>query len=77
VTTLNDVAPFDWREFLQTRLNSTDVRAPLGGIERGGWKLTYQATPNAYLRDWESVRQARNWAIRLACDWVLMAASAM
>jgi predicted metalloprotease with PDZ domain len=24
VTTLNDVAPFDWRDFLQTRLNSTD-----------------------------------------------------
>ena len=58
VTTLNDVAPFDWRNFLETRLNSTDVHAPLGGIERGGWKLSYQATPNAYLRDWESIRQA-------------------
>jgi predicted metalloprotease with PDZ domain len=58
VTTLNDVAPFDWRNFLQTRLNSTEVHAPLGGIERGGWKLAYQTTPNAYLRDWESVRQA-------------------
>lgn len=23
-----------------------------------GWKLSYQAEPNAYLRDWESVRQA-------------------
>jgi predicted metalloprotease with PDZ domain len=57
VTTLNDVAPFDWRGFLQTRLNSTEAGAPLGGIERGGWKVAYQATPNAYLRDWESVRQ--------------------
>jgi len=43
---------------LQNRLNSTEPRAPLGGIERGGWRLAYQATPNAYLRDWESVRQA-------------------
>ena len=58
VTTLNEVAPFDWRAFLQERLNSTDVHAPLGGIERGGWKLAYQPTPNAYLRDWESVREA-------------------
>jgi predicted metalloprotease with PDZ domain len=58
LTTLNEVAPFDWRNFLQTRLNSTDAGAPLGGIERGGWKLAYQTVPNAYLRDWESVRQA-------------------
>jgi predicted metalloprotease with PDZ domain len=58
VTTLNEVAPFDWRNFLQTRLNSTDAGAPLGGIERSGWRLAYQTTPNAYLRDWESVRQA-------------------
>jgi len=46
VATLNEVAPFDWRNFLLTRLNSTDFHAPLGGIERGGWKLAYQATPN-------------------------------
>ena len=57
VATLNEVAPFDWRNFLLTRLNSTDVHAPLGGIERSGWKLAYQATPNGYLRDFEQVRQ--------------------
>src|SRR5437763_3441642 len=56
VATLNEVAPFEWRNFLLTRLNSTDVHAPLGGIERGGWKLGYQATPGAYLNDLESVR---------------------
>jgi predicted metalloprotease with PDZ domain len=55
--TLNDVAPFDWRNFLQARLYSTDFHAPLGGIERGGWKLGYQATPGAYLTDLESVRR--------------------
>ena len=57
VATLNEVAPFDWRNFLLTRLNSTDVHAPLGGIEQSGWKLAYQATPNGYLRDFEQVRQ--------------------
>ena len=58
VATLNDVAPFDWRKFLLSRLNSTDVHAPLGGIERGGWKLAYQTTPSGFLKDLEQVRRA-------------------
>jgi predicted metalloprotease with PDZ domain len=57
VTTLNDVAPFDWRNFLLARLNSTDVHAPLGGIERGGWKLAYETTPSGFLKDLEQVRR--------------------
>jgi predicted metalloprotease with PDZ domain len=57
VATLNDVAPFDWRSFLLARLNSTDFHAPVGGIERGGWKLAYQVTPNGVLRDQEQVRR--------------------
>jgi predicted metalloprotease with PDZ domain len=56
VATLNDVAVFDWRTFLQARLNSTDFHAPLGGIERGGWKLAYETTPNGFLKDLEQVR---------------------
>jgi predicted metalloprotease with PDZ domain len=58
VSTLNDVAPFDWRNFLLTRLNSTDFHAPLGGIERGGWKLAYDTTPSGFLKDLEQVRRA-------------------
>jgi len=57
VATLNDVVPYDWRNFLLTRLNSTDFHAPLGGIERGGWKLAYQETPNGFLKDAERVRK--------------------
>jgi predicted metalloprotease with PDZ domain len=57
VATLNDVAPFDWRNFLLTRLNSTDFHAPLGGIERGGWKLAYETTPSGFLKDLEQVRR--------------------
>ncbi len=58
VATLNEVAPFDWRSFILARLNSTDFHAPLGGIERGGWKLAYQTTPNGVLRDQEQVRRS-------------------
>lgn len=56
VATLNNVAPFDWRSFLLTRLNSTDFHAPLGGIERGGWKLAYDPTLSGFLKDLEQVR---------------------
>jgi predicted metalloprotease with PDZ domain len=46
VNTLNQVVPHDWRTFLNTRLNSTAPHAPMGGIERGGWKLVYTETPS-------------------------------
>jgi predicted metalloprotease with PDZ domain len=58
VATLNDVAPFDWHNFLLARLNSTDFHAPLGGIERAGWKLAYETTPSGFLKDLEQVRHA-------------------
>lgn len=44
VNTLNQVAAHDWRAFLNTRLDSTAARAPMGGIEHGGWKLVYSET---------------------------------
>ena len=47
VATLNDVAPFDWKTFLETRLQSLSARAPLGGIEGSGWKLAYSETPSS------------------------------
>jgi len=50
VGTLNAVQPYDWRAFLTQRLNSHEVRAPLDGIARGGWKLTYSDTPSAFFK---------------------------
>ncbi|MGA2651759.1 MAG: M61 family peptidase [Terracidiphilus sp.] len=38
---LNSVTPYDWAGFFHTRLNSTSPEPPLGGIENGGWKLTF------------------------------------
>lgn len=46
VNTLNDVLPYDWRGFLNERVNLIAVRAPLGGITNGGWKLVYNESPN-------------------------------
>jgi predicted metalloprotease with PDZ domain len=44
VAALNAVQPNDWAEFLRTRVESTQPRAPLGGIENGGWKLVYDSS---------------------------------
>ena len=47
VTTMNEVAPHDWNSFFKTRLQSLNPRAPLSGIERGGWRLVFKDTPNS------------------------------
>ena len=44
VAGLNAVQPSDWAGFLNQRLRSTDARAPLGGIQKSGWKLVYDGT---------------------------------
>src|SRR5690348_10170196 len=41
VATLNQVQPFDWAAFLHERLDSTREGAPLEGIARGGYELSY------------------------------------
>jgi predicted metalloprotease with PDZ domain len=46
VSTLNQVAPYDWRKFWTDRLTSHGPGAPLAGIEESGWKLIYDETPS-------------------------------
>jgi predicted metalloprotease with PDZ domain len=48
VAGLNAVAPYDWRSFLTERLQSHAAHAPLGGIEHGGYRLTYGGEPTEY-----------------------------
>jgi predicted metalloprotease with PDZ domain len=48
VKTLNQVVPYDWATLLKTRVNATGDHAPLGGIERGGWRLEYNDQPNHF-----------------------------
>ena len=47
VKALNQVQPYDWASFWQTRLSSHGPGAPLDGITRGGWKLVYTETESA------------------------------
>jgi predicted metalloprotease with PDZ domain len=46
VAALNAIAPFDWATFFHTRLDSTAPEAPTGGIENGGWKVTFSDKPS-------------------------------
>jgi predicted metalloprotease with PDZ domain len=54
--TLNTVQPYNWAGFLRERLESHDA-APLDGIARGGYKLTYSDTPSDYFKKAESRRK--------------------
>ena len=49
-TAMNSIAPYDWRKFFRDRLDYIGPRAPLGGIEGGGWKLVYNETPNDHIQ---------------------------
>jgi len=54
VAALNSVQPYDWAAFLNERLQSTSPRAPLGGIEKSGWKLTYDSVRSDFWKALES-----------------------
>jgi len=58
VAGLNSVQSYDWAKFLHARLESTAPHAPLGGIENGGWKLTYDANRSSIWRDFEEEQKA-------------------
>jgi predicted metalloprotease with PDZ domain len=38
---LNQVAPYGWKGFWTSRLNTREPRAPFGGVLGSGWTLTY------------------------------------
>ena len=52
---LNQVTPYDWSGLLNERVHSTSAHAPLGGIERGGWRLVYNDKPNEFVQTAEGL----------------------
>jgi predicted metalloprotease with PDZ domain len=56
VAGLQSVQPYDWAEFLNTRLHSTGPHAPLGGVENGGWKLIYNGVRSEF---WKATEEER------------------
>jgi predicted metalloprotease with PDZ domain len=55
VNALNSVQPYDWANFLRERVDSIAKTAPLDGLRRGGYQLTYTDKQN----DFEKGRDAQ------------------
>jgi predicted metalloprotease with PDZ domain len=72
VTTLDTISRQDWRTFFRQRLESTGPHAPLDGIGRGGWRLTYDGERSPVLKEREATYKrlelAYSLGLRLATD---------
>ena len=60
VAALNAVQPYDWAGFLNQRIRAVKPRAPLGGIERGGWKLAYDENQSEMWKSMEAKKKVTN-----------------
>lgn len=70
VATLNKIQPYDWESFFKARVDTVAQKAPLDGLERGGYRLVYGDTPNGVWRDGETRSRAANllYSIGLSVD---------
>ena len=60
---LNGIVAYDWKGFFESRVNRTGTdRAPLGGIETGGYHLTYVGQPSEAEKSAEQIRQVTDVA---------------
>lgn len=48
IAKLGQVYPHDWKAFIDAKINSPAQPAPVGGIEKGGYKLVWKDTPNPF-----------------------------
>lgn len=54
VQALDAVQPYDWAGFWRERLDRTRSRAPLEGIEAGGWQLVYATEPTVMQKAYDA-----------------------
>jgi predicted metalloprotease with PDZ domain len=64
VSDLNAVAPYDWKALLRRRVGTPAEGAPLEGLHRGGWKLTYSDKPSEFY----GMQEEANKGVDLAAD---------
>jgi predicted metalloprotease with PDZ domain len=57
VRALEQVQPHDWRGLLRERLDAHVAAAPLGGLQRGGWRLAYGPEPGPFTKAAGKVRK--------------------
>lgn len=65
IATLNALTPYDWQSFLSGWVDRLNPRLPMAGVERAGWKLVFDETPNAAQKSSEARREGRDWRFSL------------
>jgi predicted metalloprotease with PDZ domain len=65
VAALNATLPYDWAKFLRTRLDGHGPGAPLDGLARGGWRLTYTDQPSSFEKSDDHRRKRTDLAFSL------------
>jgi predicted metalloprotease with PDZ domain len=58
VRELNKVQPYDWATFLASRIRQPNQPPPLGGVDKGGYRLMWKEEPNVY--DKERMKEGSN-----------------
>ncbi|TAJ52226.1 MAG: M61 family peptidase [Nevskiaceae bacterium] len=59
---LNRVAPYDWASFLKEKLQRTGEDAPLDGLARSGWKLSFGPEPTAFVKSNEDRNKNKDFS---------------
>lgn len=62
VAALNRVAPYDWAGFLKDKLNRSGEDAPLDGLARSGWKLSFGPEPTAFVKSNEERNKNKDFS---------------
>ncbi|MGI8841612.1 MAG: M61 family metallopeptidase [Caulobacteraceae bacterium] len=62
---LNAVQPYDWAAFLHARLRGHGPGAPLDGVARGGYRLTYTPVESDFLASAEKERKITDFSFSL------------
>ena len=60
VTALNAIEPYDWAAFFHQRIDAVAPQAPLDGIARGGYRLTYTDQPGPWWKSRDRVARTTN-----------------
>ena len=65
VRTLGDVAASDWDAFVRQRTEGHGPGAPLGGLEKSGWRLTFKDKPSAFTANLEKAGKQTGFSYSL------------
>lgn len=68
VAALNSITPYDWANFLRTRLDAVNTPPPLDGIARGGYRLVYTEERSEIMRATETRTHSANFMFSLGLN---------